>query len=1349
MVTNANPQPYQIWNGIAFFEVNPNLPGTTWYPGETGDSWSIPVSQVPWLQPAPAPDPTPTPAAETTDPFGTAKPGGPGGELIMTPEPFTPELPRDIAQPGGPGGELNLTPAPVPAPIGDLGPQPGQPTPTPITPQPVLSEPVKEEPESKGDLASGPLPITPQTVAATPQKATIEGKPQPINVVNGKAIFDKNPGIAGAVYYAESEEGPAVWIVPVDKVTWTIPYKIESTSSGPAMAYYKTDPLIPGERKMGDEGGDFWIAPVADLGKAGTLVLHGDLSAIPYGVPLNSETVYKPLGDPDKYYWGNTDIPLPSNIGLQRSPITGEYGFYYSPPDARFPRWTVWTPDMDMKQFDSKYMVVDSTFGGLNKTPEAPTSDEVLAAEYADIDKPVTAEEALANIESGKTVVTETGLGGFKAENVEPEPVEPEPTEALYGPAAIEDVKNNVIILPDKSEINIDDWNALDEKYQHIALTEGYPAMAEAMQAEKAAFEANHIILPDGNAITVDEWNELPEKYQHIALTDGAKASIEAIDADNQAAEEAQQQTQQAEVKEVPSVDDFKEKYFADHGWNADRTAITRQGGPMAEKLKEYDSRLNQMTDAYRAQYGEEAFIESGLAKVGNTGIIAAEIIVPGVYSIRHWNELTPAEKALSIGIDALTIIPVAKGAGMAAREVGTAERALRLKAAAKGAVSELLAPVNPARQYDTAVDIALHPVQTAKTAGKNLLSIVEDIAHPKKIPEAVITTSNGTVRLRVSETTSAEEAMEIRDKLMQTAKGGEKPVVEADGVRYELNTSPLMKEAGGGLAHATGQGEKFEKGAIVKVKYDAAGNLMPPSEQGLFMSNEPLPRFAGTSAFGKTGEKAAIIIVSPETAKKAVSSEKLYKSSQGLVAEMESKFKVGTEIPAPKQKLFTRVGPEANRVEIYLEKPLSTMQIAKLKALGIAETIKAPFKPPITITGRAKTAEEVKELSKILSASGNKVEARNLIRAEQLLRERQAVAVRSARTARAIVPTIEDRINPGSKRANEIFSKNSQVLGRQSSFRRIGESGPVIRTPKVERIPVALRTTSRSTAERPTTGRAAPSRSGIPGMVPERNEMTSAESPRVTFPRDETARSQPPRTEPIRNEPVRVDQPRPGVPRVDIPRTEPPRVEPPRSEPPRTEPPRVEPPRTEPPRNEPPRVEPPRVKPPRTGPQRPPRLPDRPPRLTGKDNETVRPPRLTGDNGMPFTPEEIAKGSAIKAGMGWWIISGSKKKFYREDKMPDEIRPLIERVKGGKGSGYNSLQALEGAKGQAGSLDLGIIRAVFSQPADKPGQVRPMYLKTPKAIKRPSLKVEKVGKMKYLKNIGWTRRSNIRGRMI
>lgn len=503
------------------------------------------------------------------------------------------------------------------------------------------------------------------------------------------------------------------------------------------------------------------------------------------------------------------------------------------------------------------------------------------------------------------------------------------------------------------------------------------------------------------------------------------------------AAEKARKAQEEAAKRQQEAVKKFAEQYIrlAGDQWvdREDFAALPtkyqkigkEKGFAAMNRQIELDGKapFRTIAELYKGKSIKELLPTTTAAKAkeaSKTGLtFMAEYMVPGVFVASHWDELSPGEKAFWIAMDVICIIPIARGAVAGARAVSTAGRAARVAGAARGAAAEAVALAR------APIDIFVHPVGSAKSTAREIRSLVENLAHPKKIPEVVITTAEGTVRLKISQTTSAGEAMQIRDKLMKLAAKGERPIVKIGNREYELARSPLMKEAGGGLATASPQAEKFarqieELGHIRVIEKPG----MPVTEQGLFMSHEPLPRFAEASAFGKTGKQPVFIITSKETAEKAFETGKIYRGA----TEMELKYAVGTKLPAPAQKLFTRIGPESLKVEIWLEKPLTARQIAKLKAQSLIEAIITPFKPAIRVAGGKSltlSEKETAKLAKVLKASGNADMAGNLIQAERMARESLG-AVRSiraatgaARVARAarVTPPPLSRILPRSER--------------------------------------------------------------------------------------------------------------------------------------------------------------------------------------------------------------------------------------------------------------------------------------------------------------------------------------------
>jgi len=381
--------------------------------------------------------------------------------------------------------------------------------------------------------------------------------------------------------------------------------------------------------------------------------------------------------------------------------------------------------------------------------------------------------------------------------------------------------------------------------------------------------------------------------------------------------------------------------------------------------------------------------------------ITTAMLLVPGVYVATNWNRMSVGEKVLSIGLDVLSVLPIIAAVGKGARsasvvtEVGEmAASGTRLKAAfsagGKELVSQILwmpelgstiaglgTPVKIGEETLTGLKaITYNTKQVLKATGgrvKASLSSIETMVSPTKLPETVVTDAYHSLKIPISKLGTEADAIRAKEQILRAAsKPGNYIIVDAGDNIIHLRRSPLMNELGGGLAHATPAGEEFATGFIVNYKKG-----MPLKEQGLFVSPEPLTRFAGQAAFGSTGKKAVIVIVSPEVAEKAVFNPKIYKR----MIEAEGVIDVGTALPKPKQILYTRLGDTGQKVELHLGKALTKSQILKLKAQGLIEQVKNIYKPSIWIeskSGRSLSSSELKVLEEILE-DGNAGVARNL----------------------------------------------------------------------------------------------------------------------------------------------------------------------------------------------------------------------------------------------------------------------------------------------------------------------------------------------------------------------------------
>jgi hypothetical protein len=662
---------------------------------------------------------------------------------------------------------------------------------------------------------------------------------------------------------------------------------------------------------------------------------------------------------------------------------------------------------------------------------------------------------------------------------------------------------------------------------------------------------------------------------------------------------------------------------------------------------------------------GEKATIAGG-------AIMAAEIMIPGVYSVRHWDEMSGGERAFSIAMDIATLIPVGGALARGAKAVSIAGRGARIAGAAKGLGREIVA------QARAPVDMLIHPLATAKGAAKIGRELTENLLHPGKIPEAVLTTADGTVRLKIDKGMSAEKAVAVRDQLMDLARKGDRPMIEVGGQSISLGQSPLMKATKGGVVHTTPQGEAFVNGLEVTTKKNPAGGIMPASEQGLFVANQPLPRFSTTSAFGTTGNQPAIMIFSKDIAAKAIPSGKVYKSPIGAVTEMELKFPVGTVLPAPKQKLFTRVGPLNQRVEIYLDKPLSLLQRNKLKGLALIEDLKAPFKPAITIKGRGKinkvSDEALENMIDEIKRAGNIDQARALTRARTI--------IQGQRVMPRVIDQAVGRVDPAK------VKRERAELDRPTTRPTPTKRDPV-------RLPKRTRTEIRRAGKRPEARRP---------VTPERAKVRAVE------PRERVRRPGEPKRKPVRpdQERPRVKRPDQERPRVKRPDEERPRVR--RPDEPRRKPVRPEQPRAVVPRRVTPRGEAARSK------------------LARK--VTPKPRILPGAKAPELAPvTRFIRGTvAWKQGIGWWVISPPYTKA--SDRVFVLTKPKGATISADAKSAIGTIQALGGKAPITEKFDMGIVDVHLKTPPRKPSATkgRKAISFTPDKDKSYGGKAKKVG---------------------
>lgn len=562
--------------------------------------------------------------------------------------------------------------------------------------------------------------------------------------------------------------------------------------------------------------------------------------------------------------------------------------------------------------------------------------------------------------------------------------------------------------------------------FEHEAL------ISEISERERSAetFERQNTRLGDGRYMSNDDFNSLPKYEQNLAKNKGFDALQEHWNK-----KQAGKFTLPIEAARIYRDANPEDKF-----------SILKAYDRLPENAKYTGSKDGEPT--YRIGNGVETFVMSGLTQ------FVVDTTVPLVYTVREWDNLGAGGKALSIAGDLLFFLPFIGMASRGAKATTAVTRAGRLSGAVRGIGQELII------QTKAPVEMVLHPVQTVKGYAKGAWNILENVTNIRKLPEAVISNTYGTVRVPILAGMTPDDALRARQQILTAIEKspGKNVTLELAGYRFTFSPGALSRETGG-LAHATPQGDAFLQGIKVKAKPG-----MPMTEQGIFVSPEPLPRFTRSTAFGGGGDMPTIFITSPETARDAISTSKLYKSRFGKVAELEKKFPVDYEIPAPKQILYTRLGPELTKTVVMLEKPLSKAQIAKLKSLAIIEDLKAPFKPALLLEDTSKIkgaarftetidAREIRELTRMLERSGNRSVARNLRavwngldNAREVTRRETMEATRGRGTARIGIGTMSVGSRTGAADPERVmFDIRAEKIGRTV---RIGDTrkttGPI-----------------------------------------------------------------------------------------------------------------------------------------------------------------------------------------------------------------------------------------------------------------------------------------------------------------
>lgn len=376
----------------------------------------------------------------------------------------------------------------------------------------------------------------------------------------------------------------------------------------------------------------------------------------------------------------------------------------------------------------------------------------------------------------------------------------------------------------------------------------------------------------------------------------------------------------------------------------------------------------------WKEELGEKQTVAGSL-------LMGAELIIPGVYIGRHWGKLSPGWKAGGIALDIACFIPFINVAAWAGRA-----GAVPIKAGARLTRLQSMMP-RPMRTLGTAavaeikspVTTIAHPIETAKS----VIYPFETLIRPKKIPVAALEIRTHTVKLPVAKLGKTKSVMEARNKLTELAMKGEGATIQIEGKRVALTPTALQRSVGVAAVHSTTDIRPYLHGTTIQ-----AGR-----EGGLFLSPSLHTRFTYASAFGDLPSKGAmpgaIIIRDPRIVASLRPSGKLYRGA----AEIEELLEAGYKLPSPSQLLITR-DPSGRKLTLaIIGDPLTKKEIAKLKLLGVADTLKDIYAPAVKV-GAATDLDDLVEMgSKLKILEAELKVARKAKRLEDVARLEKEIA--------------------------------------------------------------------------------------------------------------------------------------------------------------------------------------------------------------------------------------------------------------------------------------------------------------------------------------------------------------------
>ena len=325
--------------------------------------------------------------------------------------------------------------------------------------------------------------------------------------------------------------------------------------------------------------------------------------------------------------------------------------------------------------------------------------------------------------------------------------------------------------------------------------------------------------------------------------------------------------------------------------------------------------------DLALAKKADESQAEAERTKFHGVANFAADIIIPGYGTARHWQSSSNLQRGFGLGLDAVSVIPLGALAAKSVRAGAGLARGLKAggKALAVGPIQTIRHPIEAAKSVGRFGDVVLGPKTVPVSALESMTSTtrlpvkafknVDDAAGD--LPSVTRHTGASTVD---HGTDAAAAAKFASDELTQKLTKGEAATVDVGGVQVKMTPTPFQK--------ATDQPAVFTTGPDITPFTQAGGSRGFVSAEGQsFFAPGYLSRFDAQSAFGNVtppgGRAGAAVIRDPELIEQLASSGKTYtpnyKTADELV-EIESTLPQPLNYAEPSQILKTYSDPNVVR---------------------------------------------------------------------------------------------------------------------------------------------------------------------------------------------------------------------------------------------------------------------------------------------------------------------------------------------------------------------------------------------------------------------------------------------------